>query len=276
MTKIEWTDQTWNPITGCSRVSEGCRNCYAERMAARLARMGTKGGERYEGTVTWRQKPQWSGVTRFHPDVLAYPLRWRKPRMIFVCSMSDLFHEENTGDEIAAVFGVMAATPQHTYQVLTKRSERMREWFEWVATYRWARAALSAPWPLPNVWLGVSVEDQEHADERIPHLLRCPAAVRFVSYEPALGPVYLADYLEKRYRTGFPVDGPGVIGLDWIIAGGESGPGARGAHPQWFRDVLDQCAEAGVSFFQKQLCQTGRKIPFDEWPEDLQVREWPR
>ena len=305
-TKIEWTDDSWNPITGCSRVSEGCRNCYAETMAGRLVSMGQ---EKYAGsTVTTSNGPRWTGLTRFHPDVLAQPLRWRKPRRVFVCSMSDLFHEDTSFEEIAAVYGVMAATPHITYQVLTKRPERAVEWYEWVADAYprdgggegplrtlWEQLCeLPAPfakdwfpdvgcaWPLPNVHLGTSVEDQPTADERIPLLLECPAAVRWVSYEPALGPVDFEVWTEIYCCSGrecgcygYPINGPGPY-LDWIVAGGESGPGARSYDPAWFRDARDQCRAAGVPYFQKQLTTPGgKKIPFDEWPEDLRVRELP-
>ena len=204
MSAIQWTDETWNPVVGCSRVSRGCEHCYAERVAHRGMAPAHKGL-----TVMGKHGPRWTGEVRFLPDVLSKPLRWRQPRRVFVNSMSDLFHEQVSDEQIAAVFGVMAMTPQHTFQVLTKRPERAVRWFEWaeqwnsvglVRDMRGARcvgaavasgvpderiAAFHGPWPLPNVWLGVSVEDQATADERIPHLLRCPAAVRFVS---ALGP----------------------------------------------------------------------------------------
>jgi len=293
---IEWTDATWNPVRGCSRVSEGCRNCYAERVAARFAGPGQpyEGLVRRPSTANGQTEPRWNGEVRFVPGRLADPLRWKKPRRVFVNSMSDLFHERLSDQEIAAVFAVMAAADHHTFQVLTKRPERMRQWFGWLETSadigRWhgARAALSyaaqvigsahgvkvpAPpaiygvlWPLPNVWLGVSVEDQTTADERIPLLLDTPAAVRFVSYEPALGPVCLSDLHDGSGGVIMPLVGlhwvptgqgmklSGGKGprLDWIIAGSESGPGARPAELGWFRSVRDRCAAAGVPFFFKQ------------------------
>lgn len=200
---IAWTDETWNPLRGCSKVSPGCKNCYAETMAARFAGPG----QPYEGTI---DRGRWNGQIRLVPEKLAEPLRWRRPRRIFVNSMSDIFHESVPFEFVAAVFGVMAACPQHVFQVLTKRPERAAEFFKWASSLHAAEETHIADiceefsrgagvcvdpkyglveWPLPNVWLGVSVEDQTTADERIPHLLQCPAAVRWVSYEPALGPV---------------------------------------------------------------------------------------
>ena len=212
---IEWTEATWNVVTGCTRVSAGCTNCYAERLAAtRLAHHPA-----YEGLAEMTPAgPRWTGVVRFNVERLDLPLRWRRPRMIFVNSQSDLFHEGLTNEQIAAIFGVMAACPQHTFQVLTKRPERARAWFAWMREFALEQRDIAAapserqtamkaaftamgetdaarrmldpawwvngdygPWPLPNVWLGVSVEDQATADQRIPLLLECPAAVRWVS-----------------------------------------------------------------------------------------------
>ncbi|HND52038.1 MAG TPA: phage Gp37/Gp68 family protein [Pirellulaceae bacterium] len=216
-TGISWTDATWNPVRGCSRVSEGCRNCYAERQAARIVRMGASHAYGSLVRITDGGEPRWTGEVQIDAKTLALPLRWRHPRRIFVNSMSDLFHESLTNEQIAAVFGVMAAAPQHTFQVLTKRAKRMREWFSWVDNYgrevmaveaiQWIashdgarrsrrielenQVAMPATWPLPNVWLGVSVENQAAADERIPELLATPAAVRFLSCEPLIGPVDL-------------------------------------------------------------------------------------
>jgi protein gp37 len=257
---IEWTDATWNPTRGCSRVSEGCRNCYAERVAARFSGKG----QPYEGLAVQRRGSKWTGEVRLVPGRLADPLRWRKPKRVFVNSMSDLFHEKLSNEEIGAVFGVMAACPQHTFQVLTKRPERMREWFAGggddfdiasAACARLARVGFDTgcgsafdpdEWPLPNVWLGVSAEDQATADARIPLLLETPASVRFVSYEPALGPVNLGDHLILDHWASAPCR------IDWVIAGSESGPGARPAELDWFRSVRDQCAAAAVPFFFKQ------------------------
>lgn len=275
-TKIEWTDESWNPVVGCTRVSDGCRNCYAERAAARMAVNPKQPA--YHGIAAFNEQhePRWTGVLRFLPERLQVPLRWRKPRRVFTCSMSDLFHASVTDAQIAAVFGVMAATPQHTYQVLTKRPERAAEWFEVVdhlgahrrhmalSLSRLAgdlprRVQIGNRWPLLNVWLGTSVEDQATADERIPHLLRCPAAARFLSYEPALGPLSLRwakwhDYYPRGWRERGEAQNhlDGARKLDWIIAGGESGPGSRPPNPNWFRGLRDQCIEAGVAFFFKQ------------------------
>jgi len=280
-TGISWTDATWNPIRGCSRASEGCRNCYAERVAARFSGKGHP----YEGLAITRPpmpgeragRPSWTGEVRLIPEHLADPLRWKKPRRIFVNSMSDLFHEKLTNEQIAAVFGVMAAAPRHTFQVLTKRAKRMREWFAWACKVECViqgmeteairsslhHAACDASpeiakltagkwcgfyWPLPNVWLGVSVEDQAAADERIPELLATPAAVRFLSCEPLLGPVELtAECIEERANGG--------TALDWVIAGCESGPGARPCGVEWLRSLRDQCARSGVAFFLKQATE---------------------
>lgn len=226
-TDIQWTDATWNPVRGCSRVSPGCDNCYAMRQAHRFSNPGGP----YEGLTTLRKgKVDWAGSARLIPEMLDQPLRWRKPRRIFVNSMSDLFHSSLTNEEIAAVFGVMAAAPQHTFQVLTKRPERMVEWFKWVQesegdpwttclreTVCWVptdagngitedgvyRHGVEGAelWPLPNVWPGVSVENQATADKRIPLLLSTPAAVRFISAEPLLGPIDL-----KGWGDNSPTD----------------------------------------------------------------------
>jgi protein gp37 len=234
-THIEWTEATWNPVTGCSKVSAGCKHCYAEREWARLsANLYT----RYHGR-------SFTDV-QCHGDVLTLPLRWRRPRRIFVNSMSDLFHESVPDLFIADVFGVMAATPQHTYQVLTKRPERMRRLLgggnilnfvtaaeECAAMYSHAHVT----WPLSNVHLGVSIEDQATADERIPLLLQTPAAVRWISAEPLLGDVDLSELIDR---------------LDWVVVGGESGPNARPLHPDWARSLRDQSIGAGIPFLFKQ------------------------
>jgi protein gp37 len=252
-TKIEWTDRTWSPITGCSKVSQGCKNCYAERWSART-RPGVPFTE-----------------IRLHPERLEQPLHWKKPCRIFVNSMSDLFHETLSFSFIAIVFGHMQTANWHTYQILTKRPKRTLEFFNW----------LNEEWLLkgdykqnyPHVWLGVSVEDQKTADERIPILLQTPAIVRFVSYEPALGPVDFVSWLP--YEAHRDYDGKMDPKLDWLICGGESGPQARPAHPDWFRSVRDQCQDAGVPFFMKQITERGRKVPFEQFPKDLQIREFP-
>jgi len=226
--KIEWTETTWNPVTGCTKISTGCKNCYAERMAKRLQAAGVeKYRNGFEATL--------------HPNELERPLRWRKPRMIFVCSMSDLFHDDVPDDFIRSVFEVMQQASLHTFQVLTKRAERMAD-------------LLTRPdWPLPpNVWVGVTAENQAMADRRIPHLLRIHrASVRFISAEPLLGPIDL-----DRACCTFDQY---AVGIDWVIVGGESGPGARPMQPEWVRDIRDQCQAAGVPFFFKQWGGTNKK-----------------
>lgn len=338
MTKIEWTDESWNVLTGCTRVSEGCRNCYAERMSARLAAMGQ---DKYtgiaihgDGETGGDSRPRWTGIVRFNSAELERPLRWRKPRMIFVNSMSDTFHESVTDGQILRMFEAMGRRPQHIFQILTKRPERAAEWFrrwgdlsgeprepqlvqgpsetraahpsprgqmfaeyletlgdepppgcawptfDWQQGMRWWPRSI---WNTSHIWLGTSVEDQATADERHEYLRQCPAAVRFYSVEPLLAPI-----------ERLPLDG-----ISWVIAGGESGPGARPCDISWLTSVRDQCKAAGVPFFLKQMgsnsiwrerVQRGRNLrvterrrPFkdrkggdpSEWPEDLRVREWP-
>jgi protein gp37 len=259
---IEWTDATWNPVRGCSRVSEGCRNCYAEGIAVRFSGPGMP----FEGlAVRTTQGPKWTGKVRTVPELLELPLRWRKPRRIFVNSMSDLFHEDVPDEFIDLVFKTMWNAPKHTFQVLTKRPKRMLRYLSRFApdgdgyvtrngvnvNKRPAGSPLffDNKWPLPNVWLGVSVEDQAAAYERIPLLLQTPSAVRFLSVEPLLGQVHLPHYGKGRFADGS--DGWG-LGVDWVICGGESGPGARPMHPDWARSLRDQCQAASVPFFFKQ------------------------
>lgn len=303
--KIEWTDASWQVTRGCARVSPGCERCYAERFAHRFSGKGRV----FEGlTVLGSHGPRWTGEVRFAPENLDQPLRWKRPRKIFVNSMSDLFHEDVTNEQIAAVFGVMAACRQHTFQVLTKRAERMARWFRWVdrqagerhplsVPIHWAQRALEdvgklrdtgrafeARWPLPNVWLGVSVEDEKRAEDRIPELLDTPAAVRWISAEPILGEVSLWAYLkgETRDRCLGTLGAPSKLpGLDWVVVGGESGPGARPMDLEWARSIISDCREAGVPVFVKQhgsthACEHSTKggcLPC--MPEDLRVREWP-
>jgi len=310
---IEWTDATWNPTVGCSIVSSGCTNCYAMKMAARIERMNP-GARPYAGlTQPSKAGPVWTGLVRWSRPVVDQPLHWKRPRRIFVNSMSDLFHEDVPDEVIDDIFAIMALAPRHTFQILTKRAERMRDWF----AERWQPApaqryaigegpaievpaetegedrhdhvlaaastigqehglietqidahwddkgnpvALDFAWPLPNVWLGVSAERQQEAEERIPLLLDTPAAVRFVSAEPLLGPLAL-DQLAygpgninalEGYADGTQGRGGARTRIDWVIAGGESGPGARPAHPDWMRGLRDQCLGAGVPFFFKQ------------------------
>ncbi len=215
-TKIEWTEATWNPVTGCSKISPGCAHCYAERLARRLKAMG---------------QPNYANgfALTTHEHVLEAPLKWKKPQMIFVNSMSDLFHSKVPLAFIKKVFSVMRQGDYHCFQVLTKRARRA------------ARVAPGLPWP-DNVWMGVTVESADYA-ARIDDLRRIPARVRFLSMEPLLG----------------PMPGLNLAGIDWVIVGGESGPGARPMHPDWVRDIRGQCAEAGVAFFFKQWGGTNKK-----------------
>jgi protein gp37 len=273
-TGIEWTDETWNPTTGCDRVSSGCDNCYALGMAKRLKAMG-------QPDYQTDGDPKTSGPgfgLAIHPHRLNLPLRWKKPRKVFVNSMSDLFHADVTWAHIAQVFAVMALAPQHTFQILTKRHARLRSLLSMTNAKRDILLSAQAmaevddiPWPLPNVWLGVSVEDQQWANIRIPALLDTPAAVRFLSCEPLLGPVDLYGALENGHRpklTYWLTGRPGVnpenlleLGpkIDWVIVGGESGRGARPMHPDWARTLRDQCDAAAVAFHFKQ---------FGEWAPD--------
>jgi protein gp37 len=238
-TKIEWTDETWNPVRGCSIVSEGCKNCYAMRQAHRFSGKGRP----YEGlTRKTAHGPKWTGKLKFSFTELQKPLKWKKPRRIFVCSMSDLFHEGVHFNTIAEVFIKIEQCPQHTFQILTKRPERAVQFFEWLSeTVTWKPKT-------DNVWIGTSVEDQKTANERIPHLLKIPAAVRFLSCEPLLGPVDLKSQISN------------LKSIHWVIAGGESGPGARPMHPDWVRSLRDQCKDAAVPFFFKQW---GEYMPFE-------------
>ncbi len=259
-TNIEWTDETWNPITGCQKVSPGCKNCYMYRTYPRLKAMGQASYQKTPDQVT------------LVSNLLNKPLEWKRPRRVFVCSMSDLFQDDVPDGFIYDVFLTMAAAPQHTFQVLTKRPERV------AALVRSFQCAIKddlamfkhapAPWPLPNVWIGTSVESQEYTS-RLDHLAEVPAAVRFVSYEPALGPVDFSPWLGLCQPGTRPSEcGTHEQTLDWVIAGGESGPGARPAHPGWFRTVRDQCQAAGVPFFFKQW---GEWFPVDT---DAQREYW--
>lgn len=308
-TGISWTDETWNPVVGCSIVSPACTNCYAMAMAARIERM-SGGKTHYAGTTkVVNGKPVWTGkLALAHDHILTAPLRWKRPRRVFVNSMSDLFHEDMPEEWIDQVFAVMALSPQHTFQILTKRPERMREYIQptgydrvvqidcqlmgpivsdddspladevWDlmerASERFPTAPLYQRWPLPNVWLGVTAEDQARADERIPHLLSTPAAVRFVSAEPLLGRLTFRWALWESWhdasgkpRTVNHLDG--LRRLDWIIVGGESGPGARPTHPDWVREIRDQCDEAGVAFHFKQWGEFGPAFNADLSPTGL-------
>ena len=258
---IEWTGRSdWNPVRGCTRRSQGCANCYAEQIAGRFS----DPGQPFHGFATRTARGgRWTGKVELIEDRLTLPFRWRKPATVFVNSTSDIFHESLPDEAIDRIFAVMALAPQHTFQVLTKRAERMRDYVagqkerarigecivgDGAVQHRkavepkldWpdaASVARLATWPLPNVHLGVSVEDQAAADERVPQLLATPAALRFLSCEPLIGPVDVESWLDR---------------LDWVIAGGESGRNARPMYPAWARSLRDQCAAAGVPFFFKQ------------------------
>lgn len=298
-TKIEWTDRTWNPVTGCTKVSPGCDNCYAETFA-----------ERWRGTPG---HPYEQGFdVQLRPERLDQPLRWRKPSRVFVNSMSDLFHDAVPDEFIVDVFARMWWSPQHTFQILTKRHGRMRSLVprikERLRKMEHDLALVDAPtplhWPLPNVWLGCSVENQQWADIRIPALLETPAAVRFLSCEPLLGPVDLTPWINEwnrsvthstanpthilgPYTDGHDVDhidcdtcefDSATTGLHWIIAGGESGHGARPMHPDWARTIRDACEHSGVPFFMKQLGSHWgkRHKDIDQFPTELRVRDFPK
>lgn len=249
VTRIEWTQRTWNPTTGCDQVSPGCDHCYALTLAARLKAMGSKG---YQLDGDPRTSGPGFGLA-LHEDRLGQPFTWKKPAVVFVNSMSDLFHDRVPLRFLKDVFEVMERTPRHTYQILTKRSARL------------ARLAPQLRWP-PNVWMGVSVEDQARA-YRAARLLMVPAAVRFLSVEPLLGPVDL-DYVEVGVAAA-PVLVNVLRGADdhrinWVIAGGESGPGARPCETEWLRSLRDQCLREGVPYFLKQLGGHPRKRGHDE------------
>lgn len=359
---IEWTDKTWQVTAGCTKVSPGCKHCYAETMAGRLAAMavadeekGRNPGRKAPYKLVVHNKPGrgrggygpksgWNNKVVTLPHNLTIPLGWKNPSMIFVNSESDLFHEDVPFEFIDKVCAVMALCPQHKFQMLTKRVERMAQYFDrftgqefdgtvgnpptprfsaeymasrhyridqqiaelaWeafpversrTAAHRLLDAKLDWKLPLPNVWLGTSVENQEQADERIPHLLQCPAAVRFLSCEPLLGPVNLTQIggtaclasagaccgdrpwldslrgiqgCRRAGAYGFPLRNQMPRGIDWVIVGGESGPGARPMHPDWARSIRDQCQAAGVAFFFKQW---GEHAPFAALPADTKIR----
>lgn len=291
-TGIQWTEATWNPTTGCDRVSPGCDRCYAMAMAARLKKMGS--------AKYWRDgDPRTSGPgfgMAMHLGTLDQPLHWRRPRRIFVNSMSDLFHAGVSEPFIGSVWNTMALAPQHTFQILTKRHARMKSvltgWQR--AGWMWRRDDMlwcgPLPGPLPNVHLGVSAEDQHWANLRIPALLHTPAAVRFLSCEPLLGPLDLRGHLngwcpEHDFPGGFCVqrEHPGVQHIGWVIVGGESGRDARPMDVEWARSLVRQCRQAGVPVFVKQLGSAWARehggdshgADWSLWPEDLRVREFP-
>jgi len=289
---IQWTEATWNPVRGCTKTSPGCANCYAETFAERFR--GVKGHAYEQGFDL-----------RLVPEKLEDPLHWKQPKRVFVNSMSDLFHDDVPFDFIIEVFRIMAQCPKHTFQVLTKRATGMFDVVRAIGRL----PEFSSRWPLPNVWLGVSVENQHFADERIPWLLQTPAAVRFISAEPLLGPVDLTNIRPSKDRD-IPIHSLKCIvprHLDWVICGGESGHEARPLDLAWARSLRDQCKSAGVAFFMKQLgsrsesrrkedppfeelfadkrgeesagiwalADRGHHGDMDEFPPDLRIREYP-
>jgi protein gp37 len=237
---IEWTDLTWNPVVGCSIESAGCKNCYAMRMAARLQAMGH---EKYESlTKRTKRGAVWTDKVRCHEESVEIPLTWKKSRRVFVNSMSDLFHPDVPSDFVRRIWNVMQRTPQHHYQILTKRPQRMSALLNEIA-----------PVPLRNVWLGTSVED-DRVVERLDHLREVPASVRFISFEPLIGDVGQVDLTD----------------IHWAIVGGESGPRARSMDKEWVESILDQCLDAGTAFFFKQWGGVNKK----KAGRDLEGRTW--
>ncbi|KKN73191.1 hypothetical protein LCGC14_0403640 [marine sediment metagenome] len=326
MSKIEWTESTWNPVVGCTKVSPGCDNCYAERMANRVRGMmyfqstdkSMATWEKYDEVLTMDGK--WNGHVFCDESALEIPLHWRKPRMIFSDSMGDMFHKSVPFEFIDKVMGIIVNCPQHTFQILTKRAKRMWEYFDGLfQDYRHssgvfdldAAGKITDILPLLNLWLGVTAENQEQADKRIPILLQIPAAVRFVSIEPMLGAVDLSLFgtVPKSWGVGYCHI---ADLLDWVIVGGESGPGARYCPVDNIRDVVKQCKAAGVPVFVKQMhlwkvrinkilgqkepkeniyfetikdakdwwseCKPKRVLIKDinQFPEDLRIRQYPK
>jgi protein gp37 len=245
MTTIEWTNESWNPTTGCDRISPGCDNCYALTWAARLKAMGSA---RYQRDGDPRTSGPGFGLT-LHPDKLDQPLHWRKPRRVFVNSMSDVGHKAVPEEFIGSVFDVMGRCPQHSFQVLTKRPKRMS---------RVVRAYYDGRDPLPNVWLGTSIENADYV-QRADLLRDAPAAVRFISAEPLLGPL-----------TGLD-----LAGIDWLIVGGESGRDYRPMDTDWARELRDRCQAEGVAFFMKQMSALHSGAELEDLPADLRIREYP-
>ena len=308
-TSIEWVrgedgseGATWNFARGCSRVDTACEHCYAQSLAHRFRGKG----QPYEGlTVLGKHGPRWTGEVRFLPEALSIPLNWRKGRRVFPCSMSDAFHGDLTNEQIAAAFGVMAATPQHTYVMTTKRAGAMRGWFSWIERqtsegqneadvcmalaeqemghrYDLNPSDRVVQWPLPNVHLGVSAGTQASADERIADLLETPAVVRWMSLEPLLEPIDLYAFLQTEDRDAAlkALGGHVLPGLDWVVVGGESGPGARPCNIEWIEDIVRQCKAANRPAFVKQIgtaagLRDRKGSDMQEWPEALRVREMP-
>ena len=302
MTKIEWTHrpgtkgESWNMVGGCTKVSPGCDNCYALSMSWRIQNM-EKRPERYEGVIAkvlsdivyppYEEELHWTGRINLDYDALEIPYRWKKPRTVFVCSMADLFHEQVPYGFILSTFKVMYDNPQHTFLILTKRARRMLKIVKahFHSELQGVGLEWRLHWPFPNAWLGVTAENQEQADLRIPLLLQAPAAVKTVSVEPMLGPVDLiksifkpgiwdAIHPDHNYALAPSLHGSG---LDWVIIGCESGPNRRPMELEWALDLVRQCDAAKVAVFVKQLPINGR-VSHDpnEWPAELQRREYPK
>jgi len=308
-TNIEWTDATWNTVVGCSKVSAGCANCYAEKMANRIKSRNVLDSicGAYRSVVGADRK--WNGRIETYDNALTIPLRWKKPRHIFVNSMSDLFHEQVPFDFIDKVFAVMAKCQQHTFQILTKRPDQMAKYLRRImrdcgtilhAAHKLGieppepktatkRDYLHYCWPFQNVWIGTSVENQQTADSRIPHLLDCPATMRFLSCEPLLGSIdihFVSPVKTRDLKNQSLADERREI--DLVIVGGESGTHARPCKIEWIRSIMRQCRGANVPVFVKQLGANpmfgfGNELLLkdrkggnpEEWPEDLRVREMP-
>jgi protein gp37 len=269
-TKISWTQTTWNPVVGCSRVSDGCRHCYAERMDKRIRAAHDQEFREWSA-------PNAAYNVRLHPERLEQPLHWKKPRMVFVNSMSDLFHDAIPAIFITRVFAVMASTPEHTYQILTKRQYRLEallneeQFQDDIENIMGEYTHADFVYPLPNVWLGVSVENQRAADERIPLLLQTPAAIRFLSCEPLLESVDLSKWTgeTRDFGSWSASQAQSSRSISWVICGGESGPNHREMNPDWARYIRDQCQAAGVAFWYKQNSgyrpQADTKLDGVEW-----------
>jgi protein gp37 len=289
-TNIEWTDATWNPVEGCTMApgseAGGCLNCYAARFALRRPASGL--------AVMRDSGPRWTGKVGIVEKHLADPLTWKKPKRIFVNSMSDLFHERLSAEDIARVFRVICeCRGRHTFQILTKRPQGALAWFDWAKQNEPGWFDPNGLLDLWETWLGVSIEDQTTADARVPLLLQMPVRRKFISAEPLLGPVNLSpkdwatEVLSRYYRPdgSFDPEGSQPIleratwkfpNIDWVIVGGESGPGARPMDIEWARSLRDQCSRAGVSFFFKQMGGVrDKRADLDSIPEEFQIREFP-
>ncbi len=267
MTKIEWADVSWNPVTGCTPVSEGCKHCYAKRMAQRM-----RGRFGYPADDPFRVKLQY--------DRIEQPLHWRKPRRIFVCSMSDIFHQEIPDVYILRIFAIASSRPEHVFMILTKRPERMLQF----SKIDFPKTGHPIRWPLPNVWIGVTAENQWRAEERIPILLRVQAAVRFVSVEPMLGPVDLTRLdnggeetynaltaeIKPRKNDSYKFRTSDTEPLSWVICGAETGPDRRFMNRGWAHSLRDQCQEASVPFFFKKDSNGNHDLDgeiLEQWPK---------